>query len=227
MANLMRDDVGLGELATPASDFAAAEAPLDILKERRVEIDLPIDRAVERPHGGLGEAARRLRSTGEHDERRRPVGLAGTREDLCPLRLRASQHGRDKLAHLVACGLCLGVPGSRLRLLGRWSHARKNLGAAYQVKRIDAECPPKKTQKDDGADPEPACTSRGKALRPIPSPIFYPVAARELINTHVHSPLAGDTSLSGIAVHQASAFGNLPCSISTHRNISVRRRSPS
>src|SRR5262245_54640037 len=192
MANLVRDDIGLGELATSASDFAAAEAPLDILKERRVEIDLLIDRAIERPHGGLGEAARRLRRAGEHDEIWRPVGLAGTLEDLHPFGLRTSQHGRDKLAGLVAWGLCLRVPGSRLRLLGRRPQARKNLGAAYEVKRIDAKRPPKKAQKDDGADPNPARTSHGKALRPIPSPIFYPVAARELIKTHIRPPLAGD-----------------------------------
>src|SRR5262249_25634521 len=116
-----------------------------ILKERGVEIDLLIDRAVERPHGGLGEAARRLRSAGEHDKKRGPVGLAGVREDLRPLGLRTSQHGRDKLAHLVAWGLCLRVLGSGLRLLGRWSQARKHLGASYQVKRIDAERPPEKT----------------------------------------------------------------------------------
>src|SRR5262249_39415085 len=67
--------------------------------------------------------------------------------------------------------------------------ARKNLSAADEVKRIDAEGPPKKTQKNHGADPNPAGTSHGKALRSIPSPIFYPVAARELIKTHIRSPL--------------------------------------
>ena len=53
MADLMRDHVGLRELAAFASNIAAAETSLEILKERGIEINFPIVRAIERAHGGL------------------------------------------------------------------------------------------------------------------------------------------------------------------------------
>ena len=50
VADLVRDNLGLGELTALASDIATAETPLEILKERGVEINLLIVRAVERAH---------------------------------------------------------------------------------------------------------------------------------------------------------------------------------
>src|SRR5215471_4284003 len=57
MTDLVRDHVGLGELAAFASNIAAAEASLEILKECGVEIDLPIVWTIERTRGGLGKPA--------------------------------------------------------------------------------------------------------------------------------------------------------------------------
>src|SRR5262245_58263864 len=67
VADLVSNHVGLRELAALASDVAAAETLLDILKERGVEIDLLIVRAIEWTHGGRGKPACRLRSAREHD----------------------------------------------------------------------------------------------------------------------------------------------------------------
>ena len=57
MADLVRDHVGLRELARLAADVAAAESGRDLIEERGVEIDLLVGRAIERPHGGLRRAA--------------------------------------------------------------------------------------------------------------------------------------------------------------------------
>jgi len=57
MTDLVRDHVGLGELAAFASNIAAAEAALEILKECGVEIDLPIVWTIERTRGGLSKPA--------------------------------------------------------------------------------------------------------------------------------------------------------------------------
>src|SRR5262249_4088763 len=78
-----------------------AEASLEILKERRVEINLAIVRAVERAHRRLREPAGRARGAGEHHEGRRLVSLAVLRENLLPLRLRAPEHRRHELSHLI------------------------------------------------------------------------------------------------------------------------------
>src|SRR5262249_14872621 len=86
MADLMGDHVGLRELTGLAAGVAGAEASLEILKERGVEINLAVVRAVERPHRGLREPTGRARDAGKHHERRRLVGFAVLREDLLPLR---------------------------------------------------------------------------------------------------------------------------------------------
>ena len=111
VSDLVRDHVGLGELAALAADLAAAETSLEVLEERGVEIDLPIVRTIERSHRGLREPARRARGAGEHDQRRRLIGLSGGGEDLFPLHFGASEHGGNELAHLIGGGLRLASPG--------------------------------------------------------------------------------------------------------------------
>ena len=51
VAYLVRNHIGLGELTALAPDLATAEAPFEILKERRVEVDLLIVRTVKWAHG--------------------------------------------------------------------------------------------------------------------------------------------------------------------------------
>src|SRR5262249_33732282 len=61
VTDLVRDHIGLGELAALATDVTTVESSLDVLKERRIQIDLAIDGTVERAHGGLGNATSRAR----------------------------------------------------------------------------------------------------------------------------------------------------------------------
>src|SRR3954471_8790873 len=100
VSDLVRDHIGLGELAALASDLAAAETSLEVLEERGVEIDLPIVRTIERSHRGLREPARRARGTGKHDQRRRLIGLAGGGEDFLPLHLGGPETGGNDLSVL-------------------------------------------------------------------------------------------------------------------------------
>src|SRR5262249_19540896 len=169
-------------------DVAGAEAPLEILKERGVEINLAVVRAVKRAHRGLREPAGRARGAGKHHERGRLVGLAVLREDLLPLRLRAAEHGRHELSHLVRG--CAGVARagavtrSRRRLLLRSASARQDLGAADQHARVDAQPIADKAEHDDGADPEAASTPWDAKACTFAPPILNVVAAGQLIETH-------------------------------------------
>src|SRR5215467_1550990 len=187
VADLVRDHVGLRELAALASDLAAAETPLDVLKECGVEIDLLVVRTIERSHGGRGIAAGRARGAGEHHQRRRPVGLARPREDLAPLRFGAAEHRRNEFLHLIGRQPRLGRAGRGLRLLRRTAEARQDLGTANEVKRIDAQRPPDEPQENDGAEAETA--GAAQAGRPLAALILDPVAARQLIKTHDGTPM--------------------------------------
>src|SRR5262245_20888937 len=190
MADLVRDYVGLGELAALAADLAAAEAPFEILKERGVEIDLAIDRTVERPHGGLGGPAGRACGAGEHDQGRRLVGFARAREDLFPFGFRASEHGGHELAHLVGWGLRLGVLRGGLRLLLRAAaQLGQDLGSADQVERIDAQGPADETEHEERADADSAGAAGAKAAGSTLALILDVVAAWQLIPAHGSSLL--------------------------------------
>ena len=116
MADLVRDHIGLRELARARSGVAAVETPLDLAEERGVEIDLVVGRAIERPHRGLRLSARiGARRAGEHHQRRRAIALPGLLEDLLPLHVGGAEDLRDELAHVVArrAGLA-GGPALRL-----------------------------------------------------------------------------------------------------------------
>src|SRR5262249_52542932 len=184
MTDLVRDHVGLRELAAFASNIAATETPLEILKECGVEIDLLIVRAVERTHGGLGKTACRARGAREHDQRRGLVGSAGLRENLFPLDFRASKYGRYEFTHLIGRRFRLGIAGSGLRLLLRTTQARQDLRPANQVERIDAQRPAYETEQDDSANTDAAGATHRKAARSISAPILNIVAARQFIQAH-------------------------------------------
>src|SRR5262249_17773919 len=76
-------------------------------------------------------------------ERRRFVGFAVLRENLLPLCLRASEHGRHELPHLVRRRSRVPRAGtvtrSRIGLLLRTASARQDLGAADQHARVDTQ----------------------------------------------------------------------------------------
>ena len=83
VSDLVRDHIGLRELAGLAAEVA----------ERGVEINRLVDRAIERPHGALRDAA--ARGVGhpaiEH-QHRRAISLAVLGEDFLPLQLSAAEH---------------------------------------------------------------------------------------------------------------------------------------
>src|SRR5262249_21691089 len=108
MADLVCNHIGLRELAALASDIAAAETPLKILKERRIEIALGGVRRVERTQGGRRKPARGARGAGEHNEPGRLVFFPGLRKDLLPLGSRAPEHRRYELTHLIGWRFCFG-----------------------------------------------------------------------------------------------------------------------
>src|SRR5664279_228083 len=96
MAYLMRNDIGVGEIA------ATAEAPFHVLKESRVEIDLLVLWAIKRPHGGLGTAARRGRAAAVENQLRLDVGNTLLLwQNLRPNRLIRGEDGGDELAHVI------------------------------------------------------------------------------------------------------------------------------
>ena len=64
VAHLMRDHIGLGEIA------GRAELVLHVLVEGEVDVDLLVARAIERAHGRLRHAAGRLHEAGEQHELR-------------------------------------------------------------------------------------------------------------------------------------------------------------
>lgn len=117
MANLVCDHIGFRELAVLAANVASAKAPLQILKECGVQINLLVDRAVKRPHSGLGNATSRASSAREHNQRRSLVGLPSLREDILPLDFRAAKNGRYELPHLVGRRARFGLTWNGLGLL--------------------------------------------------------------------------------------------------------------
>src|SRR5499427_2801541 len=210
MADLIGDHVGLRELTGLAAGVAGAEASLEILKERGVEINLAVVRTVERTHSGLREPAGRARGAGEHHECGRLVGLAVLCENFLPLCLRASEHGRHELSHLIRgrSGLS-AVTRCRRSLLLRSPSARQDLGAADQHTRIDAQPIADKAEHDDGANPEAASTSGdAKACTAVLAPpILNVVAARQFIETHFPPSYARMSAARSWATAFASSKG--------------------
>src|SRR5262249_46352300 len=140
----------------------------------------------------------RARRAREHDEGRRLVLLAGLREHLLPLRLGASEHGRDELPGLVGrrAGLCRLAP----LLLGAVS-AGEYLGAVDEEPRDDAESPDEKPQHDARSYPETTATARHPEAAALATAILDVFAARQLIQAHCQvsslCPVSG--RLSGLA----------------------------
>ena len=160
--DLVRDDVGLGEVA------GRAEAPIQLVEELEIEIDLLIAGTVERAHGALAEATRRLGGAAEEHERRL---LVATAEQSCPGRLQVVEHLPD-LDHL---GLFLGGRLQRSRLAGL---LRRHLRLLLQDRRhhVAAQHETQDEQQHDAADahrrPAPAHAHRAAIFdvtAPLPS----------------------------------------------------------
>ena len=91
MARLVRDDVGLRELARPAR--AAAETRLYLAEKRGVEEDALVGRAVERPHRRLRHAAAAaIGGVAEQHDARAGIGLSAGLEDFAPAIVDLAEH---------------------------------------------------------------------------------------------------------------------------------------
>src|ERR1043165_1809175 len=192
MPDLVRDHVSLRELARARADIAAAEAPLEVAEERRIEIDLLVGRAIERTHGRLCHAALiGARRAGEHHQRRFAITLAALLEGLRPHHVRTAQHARDELAHVVARGAGLARL-ARLLLIGLPA-AGEDLRAADQQARVDAERIADDAEHHDGADAEPAAAhphrkAETTAATAVAAAILDVLAFGHVIETHLLPP---------------------------------------
>src|SRR5256885_424177 len=95
MAHLVRDDVRLREITW------RLEAVLQVAIEGKVDVELLVVRAVERPHGRLPHAAGRAHHAVVEHERRRAILRVRLLEDPAPDVLGAAEHLGHELAHLV------------------------------------------------------------------------------------------------------------------------------
>src|SRR5260370_1372880 len=119
-----------------------------------------------------GSDACRLGLALVEDEHGLAIGLAVPLEDVGPFRVNVAENGRDESPDVIAW--LAGAP----RLPARWLHrlldvraaAGKDLGAADQNARINAERPSDQAQYHDGADPEPPAAQReAEAATPPPT----------------------------------------------------------
>src|SRR6185312_17001324 len=185
VADLVRNHISLGEFARLAA--AAVEAHLYVAEERRVEIDAPVARAIERPHRGLREAAAALLAAAIKTQARRTVLATRCLEDSAPCVFGIAQHGGNELPGRVG-----GRAGARRRLPVRLFVARmgNHLGAADQDARIDAGEPADQSQNGHRTDAqsaaadgnaEPAATA---AISAAVAVILDIVAAAKIVPTH-------------------------------------------
>ena len=194
MADLMGDDIGLGEIA------AGAEPVLELAIEAEVEIDLLVERAVERTHGGHRIAASRAHLIGEQDELGRGIALALRGENPLPAALggaedlgdesllgiallRAALLPWDLLIRDSSCGTVKPPPPPPLvrmssGLMPKTSHNTSSKGDAAEP---DAAAPAHRNTH--------AAAAAGKAEAPAhPPPIFDIVAAGFVIEAHGAAP---------------------------------------
>ena len=160
VADLVGDHVGVGEIA------AAAVFRLHVAEERQVEIDLLVERAIERPHRRLGAAAAGLgRAVVEH-QRRRLVAHAGLRRQrVRPHRLGLAQDMADEQLQLVVDA---GRGGLALRR--RRAHVGDDFRAADQHARIDAG-----EVADDGEDQDRPEPEAARAAEPAKAAAAAPI----------------------------------------------------
>jgi len=108
MSDLVRDDVGLGEIAGRAK--AVAQFPI----KAEIDVNAAILRAIERTGGAAGKSATGLGLIREEDEPRLLVRTTHFSKDVVPNILGIGQDNGDEFRGFVAWGVA--VDRSRLRL---------------------------------------------------------------------------------------------------------------
>src|SRR5215831_19221689 len=116
MADFVCDHVGLRELAGVAV-CATAEFILKVVKERSIEINALIARAIKRPHGRPRKGTGGRFGAGEEPQLWRMISTPIGGEDLGPNIFRAAQHRGYETTGLVVwrAGVDLGRWASLLR----------------------------------------------------------------------------------------------------------------
>ena len=176
MADLMRDDIGLGEVAW------RFEPVLQLLVEVEVDIDLLVVRAVERAHLREPDAAGRAHAAAEQHELGIAIALAIAREDVPPDVLGvAENHRHEALEIVLACWSADARPADpccwpgigKLVVSGRdcgsWISGKFALIAAGRAAlqdhaRVDAE-EEHQAENDEDAENADAAAAAGAAAR--------------------------------------------------------------
>ena len=149
MAHLVGDHVGLREVAR------RVETVTKLPVEAEVDVDLPVDRAIEGTHGGLADAAARAHRVGEDHEARRLVAASALREDLAPRVLGGGEHDGDEVGERVpgrAGGRRVCACGSSG--IGDLDRCIATVQLPEQRQRVRAEEPGRQQQQDDPAAAE-------------------------------------------------------------------------
>ncbi len=216
MADLMRDHIGLGEIARHV------ESVLQLLVERQVDIDLLVVGAIERPHGRRARAAGRANAAGIEHQLRVLVALAVALEDIGPHVLGVAKHDGDELLEVVllrrlrALDLLAGLgwiwlrgrAGARLGQMdvGEVGIVAGGCAAGQDGARVDAEekCQAKQDQKADQPDAAASATAaarkadaaagEGKAPAPLGPPVLDILALSLTTPSHLMSPRGADTA---------------------------------
>ena len=98
VGNFVGDDIGLGEIT------GGVMPSFEFVKESRVDVDLPIGRAIKRPHGRTGSTATGVDRAGKNRQRWRWVVGATFQafpEQFFPNIFGILEHHRDEFAGFI------------------------------------------------------------------------------------------------------------------------------
>src|SRR6516165_7457855 len=181
MTDFVGDDIGLGELA----GFAArtgAKPVLQIVKERRVEIDALVARAIEWAHRRPGISAWRWLGPGKQTQLRRMIGSRGGGKDFRPAILGVADNRGDELSGRIV----RRAGGHRWRRAGLlYRPAAENLlRTVDQHASVSAEIPTDQRGNDHNTDANPAGAAWHAARCARFAIIFDVGTASEIISPH-------------------------------------------
>src|SRR5215510_4226129 len=160
----------VGDHVTPREVSGRAEAALQLLEERLVQVDVAVFRTVERPDRRAGQPARRLDATTKQHEPWRLVLPAQLLEDLPPGVLGVTDDARDELLALVADRRRAG--GARRARSGRGRHTAVTREHAQDLQRVLAE---EQADRDHGDQPEATELDPAAAEPEAPGRLALPI----------------------------------------------------
>ena len=147
---------------------ARAEAPLKVLKEASIEVDLLVVRTIERTHCGLRKPTAGLCRSGKHDQSRRFVSFTVLSQTSCPHFFGAAKDGRDELSCFVR-----GRSGRNLLLLRLATFGQHLFGAANEYAGSTPNAQPIKPSTTTPPMPMPPAPTRSHVAT-----IFNAIASR-------------------------------------------------